>query len=366
LLLYRIIIYPITEIWAERFFYFKKQKMIKARVIADSKDEKENRLTTIIGVLPRIVLAELNTHRMFSRNSASSRAIPFKKMVKMVEEDPFIPIAWQADHKGMQGTEYLTDLDDILGQTDSWLKARNEVIHYATELNIDGGVTKQLCNRLLEPFMWHTVIITASEWENFFQLRCPQYEDPSGNLFRSKKDYINNSKWDGCKDWDLLGWLGCNRSQAEIHIQAFAEAVWDAMNESKPKQLKGGDWHIPFGNNMDEHKLAQVHKSDHPPFTDAKIKIATARCARLSYHNYKGKDDYAADLALYDRLASMQHWSPFEHVAKCMNTYEFASYQRCVPAASGFSHIGHKGWCKNFRGFIQQREIQENENRQIS
>ena len=84
-------------------------KKIEAKIIADSINQQGDRITTYLLTFPRFILAELNTHRMFSRNSASSRAIPFEKMVKMVQEDPFIPIAWQKDHKGMQGTEYFTN-----------------------------------------------------------------------------------------------------------------------------------------------------------------------------------------------------------------------------------------------------------------
>ena len=80
---------------------------ISAQIVADSKNEFGDRITTMLVTFPRYILAELNTHRMFSKNSASSRAIPFVKMLKSVKENPFIPIAWQKDHPGMQGTEYL-------------------------------------------------------------------------------------------------------------------------------------------------------------------------------------------------------------------------------------------------------------------
>lgn len=168
-------------------------KTIKAKIIADSVNSFGDRLTSLILTYPRIIHSELMTHRMFSRNSASSRAIPFEKMVKMVEEDPFIPIAWQKDHKGMQGTEYWTDDDTItVDEGDAyerytkiysatehfiteWLEARDLAIAQSYELN-RLGVTKQLCNRLLEPFMWHTVLVTATEFENFFELRMPCYE----------------------------------------------------------------------------------------------------------------------------------------------------------------------------------------------
>jgi len=183
----------------------KDINMIQAKIIADSKNQKGDRITTFILTFPRIILAELNTHRMFSRNSASSRAIPFEKMVESVERNPFIPIAWQKDHKGMQGMEYHHD-SNIL--EDIWLEARDEAIRAATSLNTgvyknnmvfkgesDYGhrVTKQLCNRLLEPFMWHTVILTATEFENFFNLRCPQYEDEMGKSYRSKRDFYTKS-----------------------------------------------------------------------------------------------------------------------------------------------------------------------------
>ena len=148
----------------------------KCEILADSLSPQGNRLTTMKITFPRMVLAEMNTHRMFSRNSASSRAIPFNKMLKMVEENPFIPVAWQKDHKGMQGSEYLEVQDGIYGVKDHWLEGRNKAVQLATALH-QSNVTKQLCNRLLEPFMWHTVIITSGKegLDNFFKLRCPEY-----------------------------------------------------------------------------------------------------------------------------------------------------------------------------------------------
>ena len=155
------------------------KKKINAQIIADSINQQGDRITTYLLTYPRFIHGELMTHRMFSRNSASSRAIPFEKMVKMVEEDPFIPIAWQKDHKGMQGSEYLDF--NVPSCTGEWLRARSQAVRFARELNAH-GVTKQLCNRLLEPFMWHTVLVTATEWENFFELRMPCYEIDLDNL----------------------------------------------------------------------------------------------------------------------------------------------------------------------------------------
>ena len=168
-------------------------KKIEAKIIADSISPQGKRITTYLLTYPRFIHAELMTHRLFSRNSASSRAIPFEKMAKMVEEDPFIPIAWQKDHKGMQGTEYFTnerisnyseylDGNEVVYQLEEeWLEARNCAIEQAKNMN-QLGLTKQICNRLLEPFMWHTVLVTATEWDNFFELRMPCYEIDLDNL----------------------------------------------------------------------------------------------------------------------------------------------------------------------------------------
>ena len=129
----------------------------------------------------------MNTHRMLSKNTSSSRAIPFHKMVESVQNDPFIPIAWQKEHTGMQGTEYITDIDDIKGKEMYWLTARSSAINMAQKLH-NHSTTKQLCNRLLEPFMWTTMLITGSKegWDNFFHLRNPVYEIDLDNLEKLK------------------------------------------------------------------------------------------------------------------------------------------------------------------------------------
>jgi thymidylate synthase ThyX len=278
---------------------------ITARVIADSINTTGNRLTSLVITLPRIVLAEFNTHRALSKNSASSRAIPFNKMVEQVSKNPFVPTKFLQDHKGMQGTKYFTgDAEEAMRS--EWLHARDVAVLQAKSLN-QMGVTKQICNRLLEPFMMHTIISTATEWQNFIALRA--------------------------------------HDQAEIHIQDAAYKVLDALNNSIPKLLQPGEWHIPFGDNMDFDKLREVSKLS--VFTkeeedSLRVKIAIARCARVSYMNFEGKDDYAADIKLFDMLKESGHMSPFEHVA-C-----------ALPGAivSG-----------NFIGFEQFRKVCEGENK---
>lgn len=331
--------------------------MYKAEVLADSLSPTGDRLTTMKVTFPRIVLAEFNTHRMFSRNSASSRAIPFKKMVEMVQEKPFIPIAWQKDHKGMQGNEYFSsELPDGFSTTRAatdilekrWLWARDFAVMSAKELYKAGSeddrkVSKQLCNRLLEPFMWHTVIVSATHWENFFKLRCPKYY----GVYKSQKDLFGGRDVEKRRR-NISDFL--NESQADIHIQAIAELMWDAYNSSNPKQLKEGEWHIPFGDKLDNISLVEV------------IKIATARCARISYQTFGDKPaiNHKADLKLHDMLVESKHWSPLEHIARTMKNNEYESYYRGEGANHNHTGIkANQGWCRNFKGFIQYRHIQE-------
>lgn len=281
--------------------------MISAKIIADSKGPNDTRCTTFIIVFPRIVLAEFNTHRMISKNSASSRAIPFVKMVKMVQDDPFVPLRFMKDHKGMQGNEYFegNDAEEIKA---AWYEARDWAVNHALHLN-SLGLTKQLVNRTLEPYMWHTAICTGTDWENFFALRA--------------------------------------HPAAEIHIADLAEKMLAAYNESEPKVLQPGEWHIPFGDTFDVSRIEALCPKtpsgaiSQQDFQLLKVKIATARCARVSYLNFEGKDDYEADIKLHDMLSTQGHMSPFEH---------------CAVA-------GYVGYHGNFNGFKQYRSSFKEQNR---
>lgn len=246
-----------------------KTTRTSVEIIADS-TYNGTRLTTMVLTFPRIILAELNTHRVFSRNSSSSRAIPFETMLKKVVEDPFIPLQFQKDHKGMQGSELFEGLEHDQCMED-WLEARDNAVESATGFRCN--VTKQLRNRILEPFLWHTAIVTSTEWDNFFNLRA--HED------------------------------------AEIHIQTLAYVMMTAYVQNKPKVLKEGEWHVPFGDTFDDERLNELNGVKETN----KLYISTARCARVSYLNFEGKDDYDADLKLFHQLKSSGHWSPFEHCA---------------------------------------------------
>ena len=232
---------------------------IHAEIVGHSLSPQGDELISVLCTFPRIILTEVNTHRMLSKNTSSSRAIPFKKMVESVQNNPFIPIAWQKDHKGMQGNEYITEDRKYENSRYDWLKARSLAVQQAKLLNESDGVTKQLCNRLLEPFMWTTMLITGSKegWENFFELRNPSYkiDDIDNTRFKSWKDLISfikgrdkvdDSVIESYEQFSVIEKLQKNKGQAEIHMMALAEEIYDVVNESTPKQLKAGEWHIPM------------------------------------------------------------------------------------------------------------------------
>ncbi len=237
------------------------------KIIADSIAPNGKRLTTFEITFPRIVLAEINTHRQFSRNSASSRAIPIEKMIDRVKNDPFIPISFGRNQKGMQAEQELTEQEQSAAVR-HWLIARDEAVNRAKDL-LKIGVHKQITNRLLEPFLWHTAIVSATEYSNFFAQRC--------------------------------------HPDAQPEIRRIAEMMQSSYCEDNPfNQVTLGYWHTPYITNEEQFELS----------ADVKRKVSVARCARVSYLSQDGKRDIDKDLELYDRLCEGMHFSPFEHVAQ--------------------------------------------------
>ena len=299
----------------------------KCEILADSLSPQGHRLTTFKVTYPRIIHAEMCRHRILSRNTASSRAIPFEKMVKDVQENPFVPLAFQRDHKGMQGTEYLQG-EDAKWSYHLWERAKESAVQSAKVLA--SNTTKQLCNRLLEPFVWTTELVSGTEWENFFELRCPKYwTSDSGPYHKSWKDLYDEYNKLGSipdeyvgKENDELFRIQKSESQAEIHIQKITEMMWDCYNKNKPKALQTGEWHIPYGDNIDyENLFENIGYEDRDARDSLSVKIATARAARISYTTLGDipKIDYEADIKLHDRLLESKHASPFEHIAQCRN-----------------------------------------------
>ena len=265
------------------------------------------RLTTMEVTLPRIVLAEFNTHRMLSRNSASSRAIPVEKMIRMVEEHPYIPTHWGKNQKGMQADQELTPEEQEKAKT-AWLAARGRAIEW-TKTMLDVGVHKQITNRLLEPFMWHTIIVSATDWDNFFHLRC--------------------------------------HKDAHPEIRKAADLMKVAMDLSTPAPLEFHQWHLPL---TTEEERKSVPTQD-------LIKISIGRCARVSYLTHDGQRDLDADVELFKRLLSSGHMSPLEHVARPTMIEDLPDRsENWEDQEQKVLERAAKHYFGNFRGWLQYRK----------
>jgi hypothetical protein len=262
-------------------------RKIEAKVVADSITPGGSRLVTLECQFPRIILSQVNTHRAFSRNSASSRAIPTSKMIKSVKDDPYIPIKFGANQKGMQPGEEV-GVTARWKAENTWRSACANAIHAAEEM-FNLGIHKEVVNRLLEPFQWHKAIISATEWAGFFNQR-------------------------------LFG----EGAQEEIHVLAFA--IHEALRNSNPCRLAIGDYHLPYV--LPEEIGSRTMY--------ACMKMSVARCARVSYLNHDGERNVQSDFALFERLytAKPPHLSPFEHVACATDQNEKGNF-------SGWKQLRH-------------------------
>jgi thymidylate synthase ThyX len=250
-----------------------------ARVLLDSVSPAGVRLFTLEVTFPRFVLAEFNTHRVLSRNSASSRAIPTAKLLERLERDPVLPLEWGRNKQGMSASEVLSDEEEAQAKR-VWLQARDAAVAHARRL-LELKVHKQELNRVLEPFLWHTVIVSATEWSNFFKLRCAPNAQPE--------------------------------------IRAAALAMREAMEASRPQPVAYGEWHLPL-----------VQPDEIGVDIEERKRISAARCARVSYLTHEGAREIEKDLALCERLEHDRHLSPFEHVA--------------TPAPDTSFHANFRGW----------------------
>lgn len=293
-----------------------------AKILLDSICTRGHRLTSVEVTFPRIILAEWNTHRMFTRSSASSRAIPIAKMIKMVQENPYVPSTWGKNQKGMTASEEILGTDAIACEK-NWLHARDSMVESAEEL-MKIGVHKQLANRLLEPFMWHTIINTATDWSNFFGLRDDKNAHPD--------------------------------------IQLAARAVKEAMAASTPVLRHPGEWHAPYTDDPTEAIPEEIRSQ-----------VSAGRCARVSYLTHDGKRDYNEDIRLHDTLLNNGHMAPLEHPARVMtdDEYEFIFAQGKVvydKINRRFDRViddfrwEETHYCGNYEGWIQYRKLIPNEN----
>lgn len=242
---------------------------IEAKIIADSINPAGVRLVTWELTYPRFIHSEFMTHRVFSRNAASSRAIPVEKLMAAVRDDPAMPVFWGQNQAGMQAKEELLPETKVVA-IQTWLAARDEALSYVGGLH-GLGLHKQVANRILEPWMHITVIASATDHLNFFKLRA--------------------------------------HKDAQPEFQALAYKMKELYDSHEPRKLEQREWHIPL-----------VTDEERAEFGNDALKISVARCARVSYVRQHDVKTLEEDVALHDRLAQSGHWSPFEHQASASAT----------------------------------------------
>ncbi len=266
---------------------------IQAKIIEDSISSTGKRITTFQLLYPRFIHAELMTHRVFSRNASSSRAIPVTKMLAMVREDPAMPIHWGRNQPGMQAKEELLLGDRYLAEV-LWREAAQKAASVAERM-VELGLHKQVANRILEPFQHISVVLTATNLDNWFELRA--------------------------------------HPDAQPEIQALAIEMQKALAESIPQELDMGEWHLPYVA-LDERN-DQFFKNN----PELLRQVSAARCCRVSYLTHQGRipsiDD---DLKLCEKLVGARplHASPFEHIATPLED--------------------SNQWSGNFQGWYQYRK----------
>lgn len=305
---------------------------IVAKIVADSINKRGNRITTFELEYHRFIHSELMTHRLFSRNAMSSRAVPIKKMIEQVRNNPATPIHWGKNQAGMQaGTELIGEkLSETKGE---WFMAAQNAADSA-EFMSQEGAHKQIVNRLLEPFQMMKTVLTATEFDNFFWLRC----DPD----------------------------------AQPEIQELANCMFEAMKKSEPEYLEEGQWHTPYvehmlkGGKFESYCLTEGDEVIKLLSEQEALAISASCCAQVSYRVLNSTYEKAMDI--YNKLASGRkvHASPFEHVATPMEYPMHDHFPELAMEYSaledGITHCDIEGcaWSGNFKGWIQHRQTLDN------
>jgi hypothetical protein len=288
---------------------------IKASVVADSISEAGQRITTFELEYHRYCHSEFMTHRQFSRNAASSRAIPVEKVIEQVESNPAMPIHWGKNQGGMQAKEELSGTNKTFA-VGGWTNAAKHSASFANGLRLN-HLHKQIVNRILEPYQFIKVVCTATEYENFFYLR--------------------------------------DHADAQPEIAELARCMREAREKSIAKQLRPGQWHLPYLTLGVDRERGLIYwcEGGEVSLEDAK-KLSASLCAQVSYR--KSDQSLEKALKIYHQLVNMKpvHASPFEHQATPMDPHIFN-----IVDIEGGTHTDRFGdhWSANFKGFIQHRQL---------
>lgn len=301
------------------------QAGITARILADSISPHGERMTTMEIEYPRFILAELNTHRMLSKNSASSRAIPVATMHETIRTQGAQPVFWGKNQPGMQAAQELQGSDKSMARY-TWAIARDMAIKFAKEL-ADLGAHKQITNRITEPWMMMKTVISGTEWANFYYLR--------------------------------------DHPDAQPEIRELARVMHEAHNNSTPQLLNPGEWHVPYVTTyrsiINNELLYADSKGDDISVEDARI-ISASCCAQVSYR--KNDDTLEKAQKIFNQLiySKPAHASPVEHQATPMDLPTYCNYEP-ETWEPGVTHVSANGdlWSGNLRGWIQHRKLIQDE-----
>lgn len=295
---------------------------IFVEVLADSINSEHDRLTSFHAHYPRIVLAELNTHRIISKNSSSSRAVPTNKELNLVNQSPFIPSFWGKNQAGMQAKELLSEEESKQCEL-IW----NQIIKYVTgkvKLFNKIGLHKQIANRWLETAQYMNTVLTATDWDNFLSLR--------------------------------------NHDDAEPHLHELAKCIKIALEISKPQLLNPGEWHLPFVRTIrnSEGKLEYYIDNNKIQLEDGK-KISASCCAQISYRKSDTSLEKAIDLFNKFNFElkndNPPHYSPTQHQGTPVD-YLLLNQEHKWQDTIGITHMDRKYnlWSEAFCGWIMYRK----------
>ena len=290
------------------------EELITAKIIADSISPDKIRMTTMEIEYPRFILAELNTHRMLSKNSASSRAIPVRAMHEHIRANMASPVYWGKNQPGMKAREHL-DVADTMEAMIIWEQALDSAIEYSKQL-ADIDAHKQITNRITEPWMMMKTVISGTEWANFFWLRA--------------------------------------HADAQPEIQVLAQKMQDVYLKSVPLHLRPLDWHLPYvTTRRNERDVIEYFDANSEWLTTNEARIVSASCcAQVSYR--KSDDSVEKARKIFAQLIESQpcHASPVEHQATPM--FRSDSF-----ADKGTTHMDRDGkaWSGNLKGWVQFRKL---------
>jgi len=304
---------------------------ISAKIVADSISAYGKRITTFELEYPRFIHSEFTTHRMISKNAASSRAIPVNKMIENIIANTAMPIHWGKNQPGMSAKEECDQMFNLSWghsdetmyplntREDMWRESRSFAI-YVAEAFSRAGYHKQIVNRLLEPYQFMKVVATATEWDNFFWLR--DHED------------------------------------AQPEIRELARVMLLAMNQSKPVILYETEWHMPYF----ENGYWKEHFSNNT--LEEALMISSSCCAQTSYR--KSDDSLEKAIIVYNKLVESKpvHASPFEHQAKPMKHISSANDAMNIAKwEAGVTHLdsSFRLWSANFCEWVQHRKLINND-----